>query len=107
MRPAKIGLIAHTGKPGVADLIRTLGTEFERFKLPVLFEAKTAALAGLASAGTVDDLGRETDLLVVLGGDGTILNVVGQLDDRIKPVFGINVGSLGFLTCVNSSAFTE
>jgi NAD+ kinase len=107
MRPAKIGLIAHTGKPGVADLIRTLGTEFERFKLPVLFEAKTAALAGLASGGTVEDLGRETDLLVVLGGDGTILNVVGQLGDRIKPVFGINVGSLGFLTCVNSSACAE
>ena len=88
-------------------MIRTLGAEFERFKLPVLFEAKTAALAGLVSSGTVDDLGREADLLVVLGGDGTILNVVGQLGDRIKPVFGINVGSLGFLTCVNSSACAE
>ena len=107
MRPAKIGLIAHTGKPGVADLIRTLGAEFERLKLPVLFEAKTAALAGVASGGTVDDLGRQTDLLVVLGGDGTILNVVGQLGDGIKPVFGINVGSLGFLTCANSSSCVE
>jgi NAD+ kinase len=107
MRPAKIGLIAHTGKTGVADLIRALGAEFERFKLPVLFEAKTAALAGFASSGTVDDLGRQADLLVVLGGDGTILSVVGQLGDRIKPVFGINVGSLGFLTCVNSSAYAE
>lgn len=107
MRPAKIGLIAHTGKPGVAELIRTLGAEFERFKLPVLFEAKTAALAGLASDGTVDDLGRQADLLVVLGGDGTILSVVGQLGDLIKPVFGINVGSLGFLTCANSSASAE
>ena len=45
--------------------------------------------------------------LVVLGGDGTILNVVGQLGEGIKPVFGINVGSLGFLTCVNSSACAE
>ncbi len=107
MRPAKIGLIAHTGKPGVADLIRTLAGLFERFNLPVLFEAKTAALAGLASGGTVDDLGRQADLLVVLGGDGTILSVVGQLGDRIKPVFGINVGSLGFLTCANSSACAE
>jgi NAD+ kinase len=107
MRPAKIGLIAHTGKPGVAELIRTLGAEFERFKLPVLFEAKTAALAGLTSDCTVDDLGRQADLLVVLGGDGTILSVVGQLGDLIKPVFGINVGSLGFLTCANSSASAE
>jgi NAD+ kinase len=107
MRPAKIGLIAHTGKPGVADLIRTLAGLFERFSLPVLFEEKTADLAGLAAGGTVEDLGRQADLLVVLGGDGTILNVVGQLGDRIKPVFGINVGSLGFLTCANSSSCAE
>ncbi len=107
MRPTKIGLIAHTGKPGVAELIRVLGAEFERFKLPVLLEAKTAALAGLDSDCTIDDLGRQADLLVVLGGDGTILNVVGQLGDLIKPVFGINVGSLGFLTCANSSACAE
>jgi NAD+ kinase len=107
MRPTKIGLIAHTGKSGVAELIRMLGAEFEHFKLPVLLEAKTAALAGLASDYKIDDLGRQADLLVVLGGDGTILSVVGQLGDLIKPVFGINVGSLGFLTCANSSACAE
>jgi NAD+ kinase len=107
MHPTKIGLIAHTGKHGVAELVRVVGTEFERFKLPVLLETKTAALAGLDSDCTIDDLGRQADLLVVLGGDGTILDVVGQLGDLIKPVFGINVGSLGFLTCANSSACVE
>ena len=107
MRPAKIGLIAHTGKPGVAELIRTLGVEFARVQLPVLLEAKTAEIAGLSSDCTINDLGRQADLLVVLGGDGTILSVVGQLGDLIKPVFGINVGSLGFLTCANSSASAE
>lgn len=107
MRPAKIGLIAHTGKPGVAELVRTLTAEFDRVQLPVLLEAKTANLAGLSSSSTIADLGRQTDLLVVLGGDGTILNVVGQLGDLIKPVFGINVGSLGFLTCVNTSAYAQ
>jgi NAD+ kinase len=107
MRPAKIGLIAHTGKPGVAELIHVLSDEFKRFQLPVLLEAKTAALAGLASDYTIKDLGRLADLLVVLGGDGTILSVVGELGDLIKPVFGINVGSLGFLTCANSSTCAE
>jgi NAD+ kinase len=107
MRPTKIGLIAHTGKPGVAELIRTLAAEFDRVSLPVLVEAKTAAVAGLSSTFSIADLGRQADLLVVLGGDGTILNAVGQLGDLIKPVFGINVGSLGFLTCVNTSAYAE
>ena len=107
MRPQKIGLIAHTAKPGVAELTRALCQEFERFKLPVLLEAKTAALAGMSSELSVADLGRQADLLVVLGGDGTILHVVEQLVEAIKPVFGINVGSLGFLTCANSSTYSE
>ena len=107
MRPTKIGLIAHTGKPGVAELIRKLESEFNRFQLPVLVEAKTAALAGMKSDYSVADLEREADLLVVLGGDGTILHVVGQLEDVIKPIFGINVGSLGFLTCANSATYAD
>jgi NAD+ kinase len=107
MRPNKIGLIAHTGKPGVAELTRTLSQELERAGLSVLVEAETAALAGLKSSSTIPDLGREADLLVVLGGDGTILHLVGQLGDNIKPVFGINIGALGFLTCSNSSAYAE
>jgi len=107
MRPNKIGLIAHTGKPGVAELTRTLSQELERAGLSVLVETDTAALAGLKSSRTIPDLGREADLLVVLGGDGTILHLVGQLGDNIKPVFGINIGALGFLTCSNSSAYAE
>jgi NAD+ kinase len=107
MRPNKIGLVAHTGKPGVAELTRTVISELERAGLKVFLEANTAALAGLPDGRTIPDLGRETDLLVVLGGDGTILHLVGQLGDNIKPVFGINIGALGFLTCSNSSAYAE
>lgn len=107
MRPKKIGLIAHTGKPGVAELTRTVGAELERAGLTVLVETNTAALAGLPDGRDIPALGREVDLLVVLGGDGTILRLVGQLADDIKPVFGINIGALGFLTCANSNAYVE
>ena len=107
MRPKTIGLIAHTGKEGVAELTRTLASELERANLAVLLEAETAALAGLPGGRTVADLGREAELLVVLGGDGTILHTVGQLGENIKPVFGINMGALGFLTCANSNAYAD
>jgi NAD+ kinase len=107
MRPNKIGLIAHTGKPGVAELTQKLRKELEQAGLSVLVETDTAALAGMKSSSSIPDLGREADLLVVLGGDGTILHLVGQLGDNIKPVFGINIGALGFLTCSNSSAYAE
>jgi len=106
--PAKvIGLIAHTAKPGVGDLVNALREEFARASMSILLEKETAAIAGQRSSKTIAQLGEEADLLVVVGGDGTILSVVGQLGEVIKPIFGINVGSLGFLTCLNSSAYRE
>ena len=107
MHPKTIGLIAHTGKRGVAELTRTLAKQLEGAGLTVLLEKETATLAELADGRTTAELGRAADLLVVLGGDGTILHLIGQLGDNIKPVFGINVGALGFLTCANSSASAE
>jgi NAD+ kinase len=107
MRPKTIGLIAHTGKPGVGELTRTVAKQLGDAGLTVLLEKETAALAGLPAGRDSAELGRAADLLVVLGGDGTILHLVGQLGDNIKPVFGINMGALGFLTCANSSASAE
>ena len=107
MPPKTIGLIAHTGKPGVAELIRAVLEELARFSMSILVEKETAALAGRKSDGSVQQLAAKADLLVVLGGDGTILNVAGQLGAGIKPIFGINVGSLGFLTCSSSPAYRE
>jgi NAD+ kinase len=107
MSPKTIGLIAHTGKVGAAELVSQLRSEFERAKVEVRMETETAALIGLHDGRTIAQLGAEADLLVVLGGDGTILNVVSRLDTILKPIFGINIGSLGFLTCLNSSAYLE
>jgi NAD+ kinase len=107
MPPKTIGLIAHTGKSGVAELIHAVLDEFARFSMSILVEKETAALAGRKSDGSVQQLAAKADLLVVLGGDGTILNVAGQLGEGIKPIFGINVGSLGFLTCSSSPAYRE
>lgn len=107
MSPQTVGLIAHTGKPGVAELINAVAKEFSRVSIQVKIEKQTAALIGQRAEQTIPQLAAETDLLVVLGGDGTILNVADQLGDAIKPVFGINVGSLGFLTCSTSADYRQ
>ena len=107
MSPKTIGLIAHTGKAGVADLINGIIAEFSRFSVPILLEKETAAVAGKNSGHSIAELGSSTDILVVAGGDGTILHVVGQLGEVIRPIFGINVGSLGFLTCASSFTYRE
>src|SRR5438046_9199906 len=107
MSTKTIGLIAQTGKVGVADLVNSIVEEFSRFSVSILLKKETAVMAGEKTGRSIAELGAVADLLVVAGGDGTILHVVGQLGEVIKPIFGINVGSLGFLTCVSSSTYRE
>jgi NAD+ kinase len=107
MHPKTIGIIAHTGKPGVGDLVNAITQEFSRFSITTLLEKETARVAGKKSEYSIAELGMATDLLVVAGGDGTILRAVGQLGEAIKPIFGINVGSLGFLTTASSATYRE
>ena len=107
MRTKTIGLIAHTEKAGVAKLARDVIGEFKERSLEVIVENDTAKIAKQKAGGSIVQIAQRSDLIVVLGGDGTILNVVAMAGKDLKPIFGINVGSLGFLTCVNSSAYRE
>lgn len=106
MSPKTVGLIANTAKTGARDLVSEVQAELARAGVKVLLEAQTAALIGAKSNLSIAELGDAAELIVVLGGDGTILQVVGNLHD-MKPVFGINIGSLGFLTCASSSDYRE
>ena len=107
MRTKTIGLIAHTEKAGVAKLARDVIGEFKERSLEVIVENDTAKIAKQKAGGSIVQIAQRSDLIVFLGGDGTILNVVAMAGKNLKPIFGINVGSLGFLTCVNSSAYRE
>lgn len=71
--------------------------------LQVVFDTETAVLAGAPSSwpiATRDDLPRHVDLVVVLGGDGTLLGMANRIANAGTdiPLLGINFGSLGFLT---------
>ena len=102
-----IGLVAHTGKPGAGELVRHLAAAFRARGAYVLVEEETALLAGEPIGFPVPEMGARCSIIVALGGDGTILRLVRELGENICPVFGINFGSLGFLTCVNSQASAE
>src|SRR5205085_6986693 len=107
MRTKTIGLIAHTEKAGVAKLARDVIGEFKKRSLKVIVENETAEIAKQKASGSIAQIAQRSELIVVLGGDGTILNVVAHAGENLKPIFGINVGSLGFLTCANSSFYRE
>ncbi len=67
-------------------------------------DAATAEMADLPGTRFPDaaSLAREVDLLLVFGGDGSMLRVVREIDGALTPILGVNVGRLGFLTAVPS-----
>ena len=102
-----IGLVAHTGKSGALAVAARLRDEFQKQGAEVQIEAHTSELMGAGPGRSTHALAQECEILVALGGDGTILQVVHEMGEDFKPIFGINLGSLGFLTCVSSSAVEQ
>jgi len=103
----RIGLIANHGKAGASELVREIVAECARRSLPLVLEAETAQSIGATSPASPGDLVRTCDLLLVLGGDGTILQVLHEVCDDFRPILGINLGTLGFLTCVGAAAWRD
>jgi NAD+ kinase len=97
-----IGLIAHAEKPAAAVVVRHMVEELEREGLPFLLHKNTAPLAGRTSPFDTVALAAECRLFVVMGGDGTILRVVQKIPGQLPIVFGINTGTLGFLSCLGA-----
>jgi len=98
-----IGLIAHSKKAEARAAVSEMIAELRRRNIAFDLETETAALAGLKSMLDERSLARKAELLVVMGGDGTILRVVHELGANIRPILGVNIGSLGFLTCAGLS----
>lgn len=95
----RVGIVANPSKTGAKELLRDLLRLFEERSMDVILERKSGKLIGAEKSVPFEHLGEEADLLVVLGGDGTILWVLRQLREKIKPIAAINTGTLGFLTC--------
>ncbi len=105
-----IGLLGKYGDPRVTDTLTHLATFLHRRRLRVLVDEKSAnALKGHPSAelASRDKLGREADLAIVVGGDGTLLDAARSLVDSGVPLLGVNQGRLGFLVDVSPADMTQ
>ncbi len=103
-----IGLVAHPKKKGAAALAVALREEFARRDVSIRVDQATALLLGEAGSGRlISALGEECEMILVLGGDGTILSTVRALGENLRPIFGINLGTLGFLTCLGPADYRQ
>src|SRR5438445_4206915 len=98
----RIGIVAKPDRPDAAGVVaRLLDWCAERGLQPVL-EKETAGLCPDAQASTArrPELPAQVDLLLVLGGDGTLLSMARLVGDLGVPILGVNLGGLGFLTAL-------
>lgn len=102
-----IGLTANISKPNAAALTRQLAAQFRSGGARLLCEEATAHAAGLDAGLPLAEVTRAAEVLVVLGGDGTILHTARQLGAEVKPLAAVNTGRLGFLTTTTAEETGE
>jgi NAD+ kinase len=94
----KVGILANPDKAGARRTLDALREVLSARGIGWVMETDTAVLAGEADGVDASEFGGRVDVLAVLGGDGTMLHAVSKLGAFDKPVAGINIGNLGFLT---------
>ncbi|GBE03361.1 MAG TPA: NAD(+)/NADH kinase [Nitrospirae bacterium] len=93
----KIGIIAKKGEPeavkAVVEFLKCLkGREFKFY-----IESELASLINV-KGHPVKDIPARSDIIIVFGGDGTLLGVARLVGSRGTPILGVNLGGLGFIT---------
>ena len=99
----RVGIVAKHGLTAASEHLARLADWLRERRIDAVFESVTASLAGSSADGLTysrEDLPREVDLVIVLGGDGTLLAMADRIAQASRdiPILGVNFGSLGFLT---------
>lgn len=96
----RIGIMCKTHDPAVKDALERVLAVLDRRGVDVVVDAEAASLgaAGEYSSVPGTELPEHSDLVLSLGGDGTLLLSARLIYPRAVPLMGINLGRLGFLT---------
>ena len=97
MEVRRVGICVKPEQEQLADLVRVLARWLEDRGLEVVCDAQSARWVGAPEVPR-GDLAAKVDLVIVLGGDGTLLAVARAVGSRKVPILGVNLGTLGYLT---------
>jgi NAD+ kinase len=100
----RIGVIAKRNKPEAVDIARNLAEWLRPKNIEVFIDKEVEELfcPSLSDPEVISlerkEIPNRVEMIVVLGGDGTLLSVARLVKDRSVPILGVNLGGLGFLT---------
>ena len=101
VRIKSVGIISRPRREEAASVVPQLVQWLEAHQIAVCHDAETSAVAGSNQREKPrEELPGLADVLIVLGGDGTLLAAARILGDRDVPILPVNLGGLGFLTSV-------
>jgi NAD+ kinase len=107
MKPIKrVGVVIKPHAPGVAGVLAELEKFLTAKGIEPVLEQAAAEKIGRTGGLPREQVPVESDLVVVLGGDGTLLSIAHIAARQNVPVMGVNLGSLGFLTEVPLAEMT-
>lgn len=95
----KIGIIGKTGKTEPSEILKGLLPWLRERGYEIFIDVETASQLNME--GTLRSrIPSLVDMIIVLGGDGTMISVSRLVADKGIPILGVNIGGLGFLTAV-------
>jgi NAD+ kinase len=95
-----VGIISKPAIPNAAAIVPDLLTWLEARGIRARYDRDTAEYARRPGGLPRPEVPDGTQLLIVLGGDGTLLSAARAVGGRDIPVFAVNLGGLGFLTAI-------
>ncbi len=96
MEVSSIGVCVKPDQPQLADAVRSLAKWASEHAIEAVLDPEAGRWLGAPSTPR-HELAERVDLIVVLGGDGTLLAVARAIGRRLVPILGVNLGALGFL----------
>ena len=92
----KVGVILRPTTPELKEMFFTAKTVFEYHGIEVILDSNSGSMIGVLGQ-EFDDMCKACDMLVTIGGDGTLISAVRRSFTYQLPVLGIHAGKLGFL----------
>jgi len=93
----KIGVFCKPKAPSATDILGRLIPWLRKQNYHIFLDTGTAAIINESSSYEKREISQQADLLIVLGGDGTLLSVARAAHPHNIPILAVNLGSLGFL----------
>ncbi|MBM68383.1 MAG: NAD(+) kinase [Haliea sp.] len=99
----RIGLVGRSQQEGLTDVLDELVHLLQGLGKDLVLESRLAELVADQSIprASLDAIGEDSDLVIVVGGDGSLLSAARTLAKYETPVLGVNRGRLGFLTDIS------